>query len=796
MPKLKMPALNKKVLLIAAAVVVIAGLAVGLFVYLKNQKPPDKIGPEIQVTNPTSEEWFASSEESILLGGFVVDPSGVKSLSWETGNGKSGAASLEGDSWTTEAVSLAKGDNKITLAALDKKNNKSEVVLNVVYNPTVSFYDLTLSQDYLYKGDSAATITIRAGVDTSSSTAIGEVALYKISGDKKDKLTPLVDSGVVSDGDDIPGDTIYSGVHYFSATSADPILLRVGARLEKTDDVFYSGVIKIAVLEQPTEAQLSKVLSLNKEIDARFEELKKGGDAKKAAAKLVEELSKKEEIAVAGVSDDGYGVWWKYKETGILAGLLNNPDGTRAVPSDEVRKEQAREAQRQSEAGSVAGISDVVSSTVNFGVSKTYAQTKGPEVKSTKALYLGPYLHQFGDTDDYHKAWKTIKDSKCPECQTVEQKDQEVTVEDFKGLNKYGLVVISSHGDTWFNGKFAANCVGNTVCPPALKNGNGYVITWTDQQVTQADLRKYVPDLTRYRLAIDAHDNTLAIMPPFITAYNGTFPNSLVYVGTCRSTHNFTMAAAYLSKGAKSYFGFSEYVNSGYAGDVAGEMIKSFLDKGKTSGEAFNDAVAAKGASDGGNPAAFFNLLGNRSLVMGGKNLQNLSFEDGLVGWQADGDARVIARLASLVPQEGKKMAIISTGLGSVSDSISTLSQVICSKEGKATLTFKYNFVSEEPMEYVGSKYDDYFVVTVDINGKKATVVEKLINNASWTPIGGINFAGGDSTTFMTGWATQSFDLGEIKKDDKVQIEFRVGDKGDSIYDSAALIDDVALTVN
>jgi len=40
------------------------------------------------------------------------------------------------------------------------------------------------------------------------------------------------------------------------------------------------------------------------------------------------------------------------------------------------------------------------------------------------------------------------------------------------------------------------------------------------------------------------------------------------------------------------------------------------------------------------------------------------------------------------------------------------------------------------------------------------------------------------------------FDLGEIKKDDKVQIEFRVGDKGDSIYDTAALIDDVRLEFN
>src|SRR3990172_6340654 len=459
MPNLKVPALNKKVLLIAAvAAIILIGLAIGLFLYLKNRKPPDKIGPEIQVTSPTSEDWYASSQDSVALEGFVVDPAGVKSLSWSSSNGKTGTVGLDGDSWKTESVSLAKGDNKITLVAVDKKNNKSEVVLNIVYNSGISFYDLTLSQDYIYKDDSSTTITVRSGVETTSGTALGEVVLYKISGDKKEKLTPLVDSGVVSDGDDIPGDSIYSGVHYFSSTSSEPILLRVGARIEKTDEVYYSGVIKISVLEQLTEEQISKVLSLNKEINARFEELKKEGDAKKAADTLVEELSKKEEIAVAGVSDQGYGVWWKYKDTGILAGLLNNPDGTRAEPTDEARKEQAREAQRQTETGSVQGISDLINTPVHFGVSKAQAAGNQLEVKSTKAIYLGPYLHQFADTDDYHKAWKTIKESKCPQCQTVEQKDKEVTVEDFKGLNKYGLVIVISHGDTWFNGAFAGDC--------------------------------------------------------------------------------------------------------------------------------------------------------------------------------------------------------------------------------------------------------------------------------------------------------------------------------------------------
>ena len=141
-------------------------------------------------------------------------------------------------------------------------------------------------------------------------------------------------------------------------------------------------------------------------------------------------------------------------------------------------------------------------------------------------------------------------------------------------------------------------------------------------------------------------------------------------------------------------------------------------------------------------------------------------------------------------------MAIISTGLGSVNNSNSAVVQNICSQEGKLSIAFKYDFVSEEPLEYVGSRYDDNFRMIVTINGTSTEVIQKTINNSGWAAVSGINFAGGDSTTFHTGWQTVTKDLGEIKPADVVKIEFRVSDKGDSIYDSAALIDDIVLTVN
>jgi len=791
---------NKILIATAGVIVLILILAAGWFFFLRDTTPADNKKPELHLTNLAADEWLSTNEDKVTLNGLAADESGIESIKWETQNGISGLAVISGGEWSIENIPLEQGDNQINITATDKGGNNSTTIVNIVYNADILFSDLTLSQDFIYKDEFPTQITTRAAVETNSKEGIGKVNLYKVVSGQNEKLAEMLDNGVVANGDDIPGDTVFSGIDSFSSTNVETIQLRVGASIGNSNNVAYSGILKLKVLNKPSQDSINGVFDLNKEFSARFEELKKDNDPKQATKLLVEELSQRSEIEVAGVAEDGFGVWWKYKETGILAGINNNPEGTRGDKDDELedRRDKARKREAQQiAAGSVQGITSI-STPINFGVSQVQAaeNKKELEVKSTKAIYLGPYFTDFGASDDYHKGWQEIKNSKCPECQTTEKKDHAVTVEDFKTLSQYGLVIIPSHGDTWFNGTFAESCVDSGTCPASLQNGRGFVITWTNQQITSSEFLKYLPDLVNYRLALDASDNTLAILPPFISAYNGTFPNSLVYIGTCRSTHNLTMAAAYLSKGAKAYFGFSEYVDSDYASEVANEMLKSFKEEGKTASEAFADAVTAKGDGDANTPKAFFNFVGSPDLQMGGRKIQNASFEEGLVGWQTEGDSRVISRLASLKPRDGKKMAIISTGLGSVNQSNSALIQKICSTEGNLKISFKYNVISEEPLEYFGSVYDDNFVMTVTINGRKTTLVQKTINNSKWKKISGIDFAGGDTTTFHTGWKTVSKDLGKINPDDKIEIEFRVGDKGDSIYDTAALIDAVKLEVD
>ena len=63
---------------------------------------------------------------------------------------------------------------------------------------------------------------------------------------------------------------------------------------------------------------------------------------------------------------------------------------------------------------------------------------------------------------------------------------------------------------------------------------------------------------------------------------------------------------------------------------------------------------------------------------------------------------------------------------------------------------------------------------------------------SSWFAVTGINFEDGDNTAYHTGWKTVTVDISEYQGQ-YITIRFVVFDVGDSIYDTAALIDNVHL---
>jgi hypothetical protein len=284
--------------------------------------------------------------------------------------------------------------------------------------------------------------------------------------------------------------------------------------------------------------------------------------------------------------------------------------------------------------------------------------------------------------------------------------------------------------------------------------------------------------------------NLWAVKPSFISTYNLSYPNSLVYNGSCESAHNNTMADAFLNKGALNYFGFSETVRSWFDRDMANQLFPALVNEGKKTGEAF-----VAGQHDDNNPPAYFVMLGNVETKYAA-GFVNGDFEEGsLSGWNVVGDGRVITQLGYIAPYTGGYMGIISTGLG-YTEEMGSLSQNFCVPEDATTLSINWNFLSEEFMEWVGSSYQDYFEIAIyDEDGNKTTLFYKTIDAIAgeyYPSLVSPDIVFDQGDVYGTGWQYSSFDITSFAGT-AVTLVLASGDVGDSIYDTVILMDDITV---
>lgn len=182
-------------------------------------------------------------------------------------------------------------------------------------------------------------------------------------------------------------------------------------------------------------------------------------------------------------------------------------------------------------------------------------------------------------------------------------------------------------------------------------------------------------------------------------------------------------------------------------------------------------------------------------------NIQNPNFEEGEkvpAFWNRQGDVRTVRNLGSLKTKSGKRMAILTTGYGKYEDNflqngaVSVLQQQFLVPETASHLEFDYNMVSEEPMEYFNSSYDDKFTTSLELidDQDEVLLVTKSVNTEEWKEISGIDFPDGDNTTYEIGWKTQKLDISKFRGK-AVELKFMVEDIGDSAFDTAVLIDNI-----
>jgi len=171
----------------------------------------------------------------------------------------------------------------------------------------------------------------------------------------------------------------------------------------------------------------------------------------------------------------------------------------------------------------------------------------------------------------------------------------------------------------------------------------------------------------------------------------------------------------------------------------------------------------------------------------------NLDFESGLGSdFSCIGDCGILSSFGSASPSQGSQAAYISTGNGIVSsssaigDTSSSISMAPIETFG-GLFSFSYDFISEEFDSFVGSDFDDSFVVTLTgPNGSVSTTVATVNSIGIIASVSG-SFPGLDAEhTGTLGFSTDISLLGS-----PIAASFIVTDVGDTSFTSAIMIDDI-----
>ncbi len=757
------------------------------------------------VVNSSLESSLTSATEQIALSGSVIVlddlplPGSIEYVASNTGGDTSGSGEVAPDGSWSLTIDLVEGDNRVTLSTAYAVVSET---LTITYNPDYQFGgQLAISPDLAYVGEPREMRALIALTDAS--TDAEGVFLYRVHSADEQQVAQFSDDGNLDNGDEIEGDGIYSCTFTLEEDTAMRAAYR--ARVETvTGADAWSETFDVRVTEHLTEEQLDTVLSMQEAYQTQLDEAwvtKDRSEIEDTVDAIVADLRGKPDIADVGESASGLGVWMVY--TSGIGGVIYVPEpGVKhGAPSTFMQNASPT-------VGSAAASENFYEhyfkahTPQHLGL-RVAKQEEENKVESNKARVIAAQYWDWGESDDIPKMEEKLRNNSCFEVSYTKYANSgSGSVEHFKNLGDYGVVLISSHGDSFYKGLL------NFWQEEFRWNGwFGEVVLHSNMQVTSANRQTYEDDLKSGRLVV--WHGSYGIMPSFIRRYSGSFPNSLVYMSICRGAWNSTMAQAFLDKGAGTFLGYDEYVSVAFCEQTGPPLMDTLLTPGNTMADAFTAGETDPYPSASAQHPAEFKLFGASDLSLDVSGLQDGDFESNSISqaWTTSGDARIITQLGTARPTQGTYMGIISTGLG-FSESSGSLQQEICLPGNAETVTFDWNFMSHEFMTFVGSEFQDSFTVSLSAaNGTDSTDlvnvnVDALADSVSPISIdldgseaeyaaGGGEF--GDDGAYATGWQNATVVIPEALRGSRVTLRFYATDVGDSLFDTAVLIDNIEI---
>ncbi len=133
--------------------------------------PPDTQSPQIVISYPTSGPTYETGVSLVSLSGTATDDGVMSSATWVNSRGGSGSCILSGNSVAAQNISLAEGDNVITITVWDASGKSGSDTLTVLYTAADT---------------QAPTVTIEYPVPVASfTTSVNKVSLGGSSTDDR-----------------------------------------------------------------------------------------------------------------------------------------------------------------------------------------------------------------------------------------------------------------------------------------------------------------------------------------------------------------------------------------------------------------------------------------------------------------------------------------------------------------------------------------------------------------------------------------------------------------------------------
>ncbi|MCB9897302.1 MAG: hypothetical protein H6825_04800 [Planctomycetes bacterium] len=689
------------------------------------------------------------------------------------------------------------GDAGELLAKVSLKKAKHK---KVVFAEPLSYTfggAIELTPDVVFLGENTEIAALVSLSDIS--TLDSEVDLVRVVDGVDEWVADMYDDGILGGhGDEIEGDRVFTARFVVDPQQAgqDDYRVTVGT---SHGFVATSDAVSLLAAEPISDAQIALLLSDQSGMQAVIDQALIDGDLPQVLDDLLAQLQADPDVDEAGLSPGGTGIWLVYAN-GVPAVVSASTDGVKggptaddsaarraAVPFDPRRGESPvlPGVERQaafppySAFTPGAGLSPTSSTTALKALSKNL-------VGSNKVRALCAQYWDWGESDDVPAMSKLLQDDGC--FVVTESKygaEGFGVLDDWKHLGDYGVVLVSSHGDSFFP-KVSQKWKGRFGW---ADTATGIVIVDSNVGASVASVRANAADLIAGRMVI--WGTTFGLTPTFVTKYSGEMPNSVVYMSICRGAFNSTMANAFTGKGAGCFFGYTDYVAVSFCKQVGPPLLTELLAEDAMVADAF-----VPGLVETDSDPAEFEMWGSLTLELARGGLSDESFESGNIhgAWTTAGDARIVSGLGDASPTSGGLCAIISTGLGYTTSS-GSMSQVVCLPADATLLVFDWDFFSEEFLEWCGSIYQDRFIVTmtaVDPPGAPVTLFETEVDAlcGSVHPAD-VSFDEGDVHT--TGWQSSAVDIPAAFAGTAVRLTFSCTDVGDSIYDSAILIDQIEI---